>query len=337
MPKPRQRGDKWQARANIGNGHYRTRTFDTYEQARVWTTRTEADHSRGVLPDTTVTWGELRHEWVESRRHIRTSTQHTYEQALDRTDRWDDMPVARITAGHIEDLLHSLTRPDGQPLAPATLSSIYRAVISGVITRAMRYGYITHNPLIGVEWPSVPAFKGARYLTVDEVDAVADQLDGIYRNLFIFLPYTGLRIGEAMGLQGDDIRNGRVSVTKQLTSDRRLSPPKNAASIREVPLAGKATQVLPHVDPKWLWAEAGKPQPPSHRWVSVKFKEAAERAQVEPFRVHDLRHTCASWLIGAGANIVHVSRWLGHARVTQTLDTYAHLMPDELDGLAGLL
>ena len=63
-------------------------------------------------------------------------------------------------------------------------------------------------------------------------------------------------------------------------------------------------------------------------------KKAAEtKAEVDLIpagvRFHDLRHTHASCLIGAGHSIKAVSRRLGHADITITLKVYAHLMPDD--------
>jgi integrase len=51
-------------------------------------------------------------------------------------------------------------------------------------------------------------------------------------------------------------------------------------------------------------------------------------------RLHDLRHTCASLAISAGANVKVVQRLLGHKTATLTLDRYGHLFPDDLDAVA---
>jgi integrase len=51
-------------------------------------------------------------------------------------------------------------------------------------------------------------------------------------------------------------------------------------------------------------------------------------------RLHDLRHTCASLAISAGANVKVVQRLLGHKAAVLTLDRYGHLFPDDLDAVA---
>lgn len=52
-------------------------------------------------------------------------------------------------------------------------------------------------------------------------------------------------------------------------------------------------------------------------------------------RLHDLRHTCASLAISAGANVKVAQRLLGHKTAVLTLDRYGHLFPDDLDAVAG--
>lgn len=52
------------------------------------------------------------------------------------------------------------------------------------------------------------------------------------------------------------------------------------------------------------------------------------------FRPHDLRHSCASFLLAEGVSLKTVSGYLGHANATITLRTYAHLLPGQLDDAA---
>jgi integrase len=54
----------------------------------------------------------------------------------------------------------------------------------------------------------------------------------------------------------------------------------------------------------------------------------------EGLRIHDLRHTAASLLVSAGANVKVVQRHLGHSTATQTLDRYAHLFTEDLEAVA---
>ncbi|MBW9212967.1 tyrosine-type recombinase/integrase [Trueperella sp. zg.1013] len=59
--------------------------------------------------------------------------------------------------------------------------------------------------------------------------------------------------------------------------------------------------------------------------IESVFKKAISESGVQKIRVHDLRHSHATWLISEGINIVAVSKRLGHATIEQTLKTYTHL------------
>ena len=59
------------------------------------------------------------------------------------------------------------------------------------------------------------------------------------------------------------------------------------------------------------------------------FRKAVKLAGLEDFRIHDLRHTFASWLVSEGVELVKVRDLLGHTSIKMT-ERYAHLMPDRL-------
>jgi integrase len=61
------------------------------------------------------------------------------------------------------------------------------------------------------------------------------------------------------------------------------------------------------------------------------FKRIAKAAGLEGFRLHDLRHSAASFLLAEGVSLKRVQQILGHARGSTTLNTYAHLLPGEDD------
>ena len=60
---------------------------------------------------------------------------------------------------------------------------------------------------------------------------------------------------------------------------------------------------------------------------------AAKEADVPVIKIHNLRHSHASLLINQGVSIVAVAKRLGHSSIEQTLNTYAHMMPNEEDDL----
>lgn len=58
------------------------------------------------------------------------------------------------------------------------------------------------------------------------------------------------------------------------------------------------------------------------------FKPLLKRAGLPPIRFHDLRHTCATLLLGRDVNVKVVSEMLGHSSISITLDIYSHVLPD---------
>ena len=74
------------------------------------------------------------------------------------------------------------------------------------------------------------------------------------------------------------------------------------------------------------------------RIASVKrsFGTACERAGITDFRFHDLRHTCAAWLVQAGVPLTEVRDVLGHSTIKMT-ERYAHLAPENVRAALALL
>ena len=77
--------------------------------------------------------------------------------------------------------------------------------------------------------------------------------------------------------------------------------------------------------------------PISDQTLRRRFDYFADKAGVKKIRIHDLRHSHASLLINKGQNILIVSKRLGHSDITQTLNTYSHLMPNMQVEIIGAL
>ena len=76
---------------------------------------------------------------------------------------------------------------------------------------------------------------------------------------------------------------------------------------------------------KW---DDGRPYHPDY--ITRKYKEILRKNGLPEIRFHDLRHSCASILIGQGCNLKDVQEWLGHADIQTTGNIYGHLTNDRL-------
>lgn len=140
--------------------------------------------------------------------------------------------------------------------------------------------------------------------------------------------HTGMRRGELLGLEWArvDLGAGLLRLDAEHTkSARRRSVPLNAAA--RAALVSRA---------RWRDAHA-----PGARWVFCRpggapianikrsFASACRRAGIADFRPHDLRHTCAAWLVSAGVPLPEVRDLLGHSTIRMT-ERYAHLAPERV-------
>lgn len=149
---------------------------------------------------------------------------------------------------------------------------------------------------------------------------------------------TGCRKGEAFALSWDDIdsKNKTVKISKNLTRKTTEGPwkivsSKNKTSNRTVSLSNRLCEILKkHKEQCSSYQFVfGGAAPLAEKTVTRYFDAAIDKAGVKRIRIHDLRHSCASFLISKGVSIVGVSKRLGHKDVKQTLNTYSHLMPNE--------
>ncbi|MCR1160368.1 site-specific integrase [Paenarthrobacter sp. UW852] len=231
--------------------------------------------------------------------------------------------------------------------APKTIKNVH-GLISASMNTAEMLGYITRNPCRGVQLPSVEkAEDEMMFLTHAEFGLIMEGMGERYRDFTNFLVMTGTRFGEATALTVADIdllgRPATARINKAWKRDGQnqfyIGPTKTGAGKRTIGLnpalvdllvplvAGRPSGDLLFATPKGerivhklYW---------HHYWVPA-VKAAQLRGLRKDPRIHDLRHTHASWLIQDGVPIFTISRRLGHASIKTTEQVYGHLMPEAL-------
>ena len=85
------------------------------------------------------------------------------------------------------------------------------------------------------------------------------------------------------------------------------------------------------------WYVFGDKEPLSAHILRHTKNKYTQLAGVKQIRIHDFRHSCASLLINSGANVVMVAKYLGHSKIDETLNTYAHVFQSKLDDIVNTI
>jgi integrase len=152
------------------------------------------------------------------------------------------------------------------------------------------------------------------------------------------MAHTGLRIGEVLALQWHHIDLGRRRVLVRRRWYRgSFAAPKSRYGVRDVPITEAMARQLwalrkeasAQDDALAFPSATGTPIDAANLYRRV-YVPAAKAAGVPWATFHTLRHTCATTLFRHGLNAKQVQGWLGHHAASFTIDTYIHLLDDDL-------
>ncbi|MEM8535997.1 MAG: tyrosine-type recombinase/integrase [Chloroflexota bacterium] len=256
----------------------------------------------------------------------------------------------KLARRHMTDMLNDMSERD---YALNTIKLVRRVLIQ-VLSRAERDELIIKNYGKDTELPNARHTSYVmRSLTIVQIQQIMEKLGNDRLLLPIRLGYTlGLRRGEICALRWADIDLDRktITVNGSLVSVKGqglvLTEPKTPHSRRKLGISDdlvtafqlhKQQQDSERVvmgdewesnDYVFVRATTGKPLYPETLYV--RFKKAAKEAGMGHIRLHDLRHTFASLLRNQGYDVVQISRILGHAKVSTTLDIYTHLFDEDI-------
>jgi len=188
------------------------------------------------------------------------------------------------------------------------------------------------NPCVGVELLDDPG-GGERYLNEQEVSRLFDELDR-NRNTQVaqiirLLLYTGARKREIL-----DARWEHVDLRRRLLT----IPISKSGKPRHIPLSDASVELLDSLQRDesvpWVFFNPKTLKPP----VSIFYAWDSIRAKVglQDVRLHDLRHSFASFLVNSGRSLYEVQRLLGHYDPKVTM-RYAHLSPEALIDAANVV
>jgi integrase len=262
-------------------------------------------------------------------------------------------PVDEINRHMVKQFL---LKKVNEGFAASTVTHMKNA-ISGILNLAVDDDTIPANPAhrIGKVFKTQKISPVLDPLSREELSKLLKIFQKYYPDshpLVLTLARTGIRLGEALGLQWGDIDfNGRfITIQRGLTRGR-IEAPKNSA-IRKIDMSKQLTAALVDLRhqrkvqtlkngwknvPEWIFINRDGKHLDGSNWRRRVYNKALEKAKLRKIRIHDLRHTYASLLIQRGESLAYIRDQLGHHSIKVTVDIYGHLAPEgnkaAVDGL----
>ncbi len=247
---------------------------------------------------------------------------------------FENRSVSEITRSYCEFINDSINN------LPYKRVDVYIYVVKLFINFLSNYG-LKINPVVFYKYKSSRNQKiSYQFYSLDEFNKLISVIDdSTYKLLFSLLFYYGLRIGELRGLQVKDFKNDRLSINKELTNKSRFGgqvilDPKTSTSFRYYPLLKNIEILLKLViDEKklksndYLFINDKREKVIGETTIRRKLEEYCSKAKVKVIKIHEFRHSCATYLINNNIDPKDIANRLGHSSVDTTLRVYAHLLP----------
>lgn len=351
-------GLRWMAIWDDLDGKERTKKFPTKDQAQahlndVTTKKGTGSYISAAGSDQFIT--DLLDQWSAASLHWKPSTRIAAESDIKAHLKpyWGDWTVGAIRKRDVQEWVAQMRH------APRTVDTIHGRFLT-FLNWCVEENLIGKNPASKVNLPQGRA-REHLFLTVAQVEALAENISDRYRPLIWLLATCGLRIGEAAELRVKDLQldRGRIRVERAVVfvggGAPVVGPPKNGkartvsvtpylGSMLSASVKGKQSNDLLFTTARGLQIRPNNFKRRDFDNAVAEVNAAAARESASGNRgaptipaglwVHDLRHTAASWLVRSGASVKAVQRMLGHATAAITLDTYAGLFDQDLDDLA---
>jgi len=288
--------------------------------------------------------------WLETdvAKTKRESTFRDYEQVC----RAHLIPVigkvrlSELTPEHVDMVVNHAAAAG---LAPGTVRLV-RTIFGAALNRAIRWRVPGVENVVRMTDPPKMRRREMKYLDREQARLFTEAVKGNRLEAFYLLAlYCGLRLGELQALrwQDVDLEKGQLRIVNSYRYARLgLQEPKTDTSNRPITLPERVTaalrthrlqQIVEQADTgeagipwlnEWGLVFTGEHGSPTARTtIHDGFKRLLREAGLPMIRFHDLRHTCATLRLAAGVAIKVVQEELGHARISTTMDLYAHVLP----------
>ncbi len=305
----------------------------------------EAQHGTLVDPSRLTVQQYLLDQWLPmvGGRNLRPSTLDGYQKIVHAylVPNLGEVRLQVLDLSRVERFLHTV----GEMRSPKTVRNIH-GVLSSALTDALRWKLVPYNVATGAMLPTLERRPPRAWNPAQTARFLAHVEDDRLGALWRFLVVTGVRRGEALGVRWSDVDLDAGTVT--ITSSRVQTkggvvegPTKTSAGARTISLDEDTRAVLRAwrteqtaefmrlgIRPDHglcFTAESGRGLWPNR--VTARFGDLCDELGLPRIGVHGLRHSAATYMIGAGVSPKLVAQRLGHANPSITLGTYSHVLP----------
>ncbi len=314
-----------------------TATFERKTDARRWAQRTEAAIREGRYFRTTEAEKHTLAELVD--RYLRDVMPSKPKSEVDQKRQllwWKQQlghyvladVTAVVIAEHRDRLAGGLT-PQGRQRSPATANRYLGALSHALTIAVTELGWLDDNLMRKVRKLKEPRGR-VRFLSDDERSRLLEACQAhspVLYSIVVLALSTGARRGEILNLTWQDIDLARgMIVLEETKNNERRAIPLQGYALELV----KAMKKIRRIDTDLVFPQRHDPRKPLS--VHSIWRATVNKAGIEDFRFHDLRHSAASALAMSGASLAEIADVLGH-KTLQMVKRYAHLSEQHTAGV----
>lgn len=238
------------------------------------------------------------------------------------------IPLNKLTREDVAEWVNGMSEAGA---AGGTIQNKH-GFLSGALKRAVEDGNLAANPCEAVKLPRTEQ-KEMTFLTRDEYQQLKAAFSDYYKPLLEFLVSSGCRASEALALKPSDVNRAENTVRivrawKRAGSVYELGAPKTPKSRRTINVPPSVLDQLDYGH-EWLFVGSNGQPVRLYSWRANVWYKSLRKAQRDGLakspRIHDLRHTCASWMVAAGVPLPVIQDHMGHESIKTTVDLYSHL------------
>lgn len=307
------------------------RGFKLQRESKEW----EADFLRKQKDSTDMTFRSMYEIYIEDMRHrCRQSTidgkKHVFEKLI--LPYFENKPINKITPKDIRAWQNEMIAKD--------YSNSYLDRMQNMVTALFNYAVDYFN------LAENPCHKAGRmgkrevvvnFWTKNEFDRILATMedDPTAHVSFSLLYYSGIRFGEFLALtpKDFDFEKNTLDITKSLQRIKKqdvVTPPKTPKSIRNIIIPDFVmNEVKDYIPTLYDLKDTDRVFPFTKSYINNAMERACMKSGVKKIRIHDIRHSHASYLINLGCAPLIISERLGHEKLQTTLSTYSHLYPNK--------